>query len=151
MKKFPSCPPSHASAVKQDNFYLTGSHSCLHAWFGTCGTNPAVTSAPLQVEIMDAFKLLGFGVLSLWSLVLQVLWLSCRVRSGYRSLNAHLNLSKSTGTLGTSSSALIHLLPPFLIPFLLLGASAVGLRIEQCLTKPSRALSWGILVVMQLK
>lgn len=29
----------------------------------------------------------------------------------------HLNLSKSTGTLGTSPSALIHLPPPFPHPF----------------------------------
>lgn len=69
---------------------------------------------------------------------------AAELRSGYRSLDAHLNLSKSIGTLGTSSSALIHLPPPFLIPFLLLGASALGLRLEQCLTKLSLALSWGI-------
>lgn len=131
---------------------LSDSHSCLHAWFGACGTSPAVTSAPLQVKIMDAFEVSCFGVLSLWSLVLQeILWLSCRVRSGYRSLNTFINLSKSTGTLGTSSSALIHLPPPFLIPFLLLGASALGLRLEQRLTKPSLALGWVILMIMKLK
>lgn len=153
MKKFPSCPPSHASAVKQDNFYLTESHSLpVHAWFGACGTSPAVTCAPLQVKIMDAVKACCFGVLSLWSLVLQeVLWLSCTVRSGYRSPNLILTSGKALGLWAPHPVPSFTSLLPSLIPFLLPGASALGLRLKQCLTKLSLALSWDILMAVKLK
>lgn len=52
----------------------------------------------------------GVIPLIIWSPVLQdLLWLSWGARPRFQSLEAHVNLAKTTMTLGTSYSALIHL------------------------------------------